>query len=157
MPSQKLIDTLERDIRNQVRFNQMLKLSRRQKLMITVRQNSRRVAILLSAIIWVVAFLWAINAWADDLHVQCPDPGVKCKVLFLTEQEQQMLMTQNGILDTAAQGRALDLGQISVYLKTRIASAPSGQIRPTPSGSGPASNPSAQINPAEAPKPVDKP
>ena len=39
-------------------------------------------------------------------------------------------MTQNGILDTAAQGRALDLGQISVYLKTRIASAPAGEIKP---------------------------
>ena len=50
------------------------------------------------------------------------------------------------ILDTAAQGRALDLGQISVFLKTRIASAPAGQIKPV-------APPPAQINPAEAPKP----
>ena len=40
-----------------------------------------------------------------------------------------MLMTKNGILDTAAQARAIDLGQFSVYLKTRIAAAPAGEVR----------------------------
>ena len=65
---------------------------------------------------------------ADELP-KCPDPGVKCKILYLTEQEEQMLMTKNGILDTAAQARAIDLGQFSVYLKTRIAAAPAGEVR----------------------------
>ena len=58
--------------------------------------------------------------------------------------EEKMLMITNGILDTAAQGRALDLGQISVYLKTRIASAPSGVVKPV--------SPPAQNN---SPPPVD--
>ena len=43
-----------------------------------------------------------------------------------------MLMTKNGILDTAAQARAIDLGQFSVYLKTRIAAAPAGIVTPSP-------------------------
>ena len=107
----------------------------------------------------ILLSLVPISALAQEPppHAVCPVPGESCKILLLSPTEEKMLMITNGILDTAAQARALDLGQISVYLKTRIASAPSGQIRPTPSGSGPASNPSAQINPAEAPKPVDKP
>ena len=60
----------------------------------------------------------------------CPNPGEKCKVLYLSEQEERMLMIQNGILDTAAQARALDLGQFAVYLKTRIGSAPAGEMKP---------------------------
>ena len=69
----------------------------------------------------------ATAVYAEPL--QCPTPGEKCKVLFLTEQEEQMLMTKNGILDTAAQARSLDLGQFAVYLKTRIAAAPAGEVR----------------------------
>lgn len=128
----KLIDTLERDIRNQVVIDQLKRLNRKQKLMVLVHQNSRRAMIALAALIWVVVFLWSINVWADDLHVQCPDPGVKCKVLLLNPQEEEMLMTRNGILDTAAQGRSLDLGQFSVYLKTRIGAAPQGEVKPMP-------------------------
>ena len=41
-----------------------------------------------------------------------------------------MLMGQNGILDTAAQAALLDLGQFAVYLKTRIGSAPAGEVKP---------------------------
>ena len=73
-----------------------------------------------------------ISAFAQEPppHAVCPTAGESCKILLLSPQEEKMLMTQNGILDTAAQGRALDLGQISVYLKTRIASAPAGEIKP---------------------------
>lgn len=151
--TQTLLTQLERDIRNQVVIDQLKRLNRKQKRMVLVHQNSRRVAGALSAIIWIVFFLWSINVWADDLHVQCPDPGVKCKVLLLNPQEEEMLMTRNGILDTAAQGRSLDLGQFSVYLKTRIGAAPQGELKPMPA------SPAApgQINPAEAPKAVDKP
>ena len=72
----------------------------------------------------------SVMAQEPPPHAVCPVPGESCKILLLSPQEEKMLMTQNGILDTAAQGRALDLGQISVYLKTRIASAPSGVVKP---------------------------
>ena len=88
---------------------------------------------------------------ADELP-KCPDPGVKCKILYLTEQEEQMLMTKNGILDTAAQARAIDLGQFSVYLKTRIAGAPAGIVTPVPASPPPV--PTTQNN---SPAPVDNP
>ena len=88
---------------------------------------------------------------ADELP-KCPDVGVKCKILYLTDQEEQMLMTKNGILDTAAQARAIDLGQFSVYLKTRIAAAPAGIVTPVPASPPPV--PTTQNN---SPAPVDNP
>ena len=114
---------------------------------------------------WILlaGILFSLGAWAalisyaraDDFadrfsgKVQCPDPGVKCKVLFLSEQEERMLMGQNGVLDTAAQARNLDLGQFVVYLKTRIGSAPAGEMKPV--------KPAPDNNVAQpADKPVDK-
>lgn len=96
-------------------------------------------------------------ARADDFadrfngKIQCPDPGVKCKVLFLTEQEERILTGQNGILDTAAQGRSLDLGQFAVYFKQKISSAPSGEPQKPATVPVPASP--SQNNSAD---PVDK-
>ena len=82
-------------------------------------------------------------------NIQCPDPGVKCKVLFLNEQEERFLMQPNGVLDTAAQARNLDLGQFVVYLKTRIGSAPAGEVKPV--------KPAPDNNVAQpTDKPVDK-
>ncbi len=98
---------------------------------------------------WLIALSFAVRA--DELP-KCPDPGVKCKILYLTEQEEQMLMTKNGILDTAAQARAIDLGQFSVYLKTRIAGAPAGIVTPVPASPPPV--PTTQNN---SPAPVDNP
>jgi hypothetical protein len=128
--TQKLLDQIERDMRNAVVLNQMLKLNRRQKLMVHLKRINY---ILIFAIAFCLIFwITVISAFADEQHIQCPDPGVKCKVLFLSAQEEQMLMTQNGILDTAAQGRQLDLGQFSVYLKTRITAAMQGEVKPLP-------------------------
>ena len=59
---------------------------------------------------------------------ECPDAN-PCKILTLNAQEERILTGQNGILDTAAQGRAIDLGQFAVYLKQRIASAPAGETK----------------------------
>ena len=92
---------------------------------------------------WLLALAFAVSA--DELP-KCPDPGVKCKILYLTEQEEQMLMTKNGILDTAAQARAIDLGQFSVYLKTRIAGAPAGIVTPVPA---PNAGPGIDITPKD--------
>lgn len=63
--------------------------------------------------------------------VTCPT-AEPCKILTLTQQEEKLLMAPNGILDTAAQARSLDLGQFSVYLKTRIGNAPAGEMPPAP-------------------------
>lgn len=131
-----LIHQLERDIRNQVRINNMLRLDRKQKFMVLAHRRFNFVllaGILFSLMVWAVLIWGVTKAFAEDApKIQCPDPGIKCKVLYLTEQEEQMLMTKNGILDTAAQARALDLGQFAVYLKTRIASAPQGEMQKAP-------------------------
>jgi len=141
----KIIDTLERDIRNQVLINSFLKLNWRQKLMVHLhRYNWVLIAALAFCILcWVLI----ASAFADEQHIPCPEPGVKCRVLFLSEQEERLLTGQNGILDTAAQGRALELGQFAVYFKQKIASAPAGDVRPT------TPSPSANNSPA----PVDSP
>ena len=129
--TQKIIDTLERDIRNQVLIDQMKKATPRDKIMLALYPLRHfnwwfGTGILFCFATWFFVVFLCTMVFAAE----CPDPGVKCKVLYLTEQEQQMLMTTNGILDTAAQGRALDLGQFSVYLKTRIGLAPQGEVKP---------------------------
>ena len=72
--------------------------------------------------------------------VECPTPGQTCKVLILTPEEENALVTRNGVLDTAAQGRALELNGFVVYFKQKLAAAPAGEVKP-----------------AEPIKPVDKP
>ena len=76
----------------------------------------------------MTALLWSVTSpsWATD----CPTPGEKCKVLFLNESEEAALMKQNGILDTAAQARNLDLGGVAVYFKTKIGAAAQGDVKP---------------------------
>jgi hypothetical protein len=69
-------------------------------------------------------------ARADEAKLPCPTPGEKCKVLFLTEAEERLLTGQNGILDTAAQARSLDLGQFAVYFKQKLATSAAGEVRP---------------------------
>src|ERR1700678_4291153 len=139
--------------RNQMTIDRMKQLNWKGRAMVRLMQfNWWRLggiaAMLVSALFMLIAFGAASLLMADEpQHIQCPDVGVKCKVIFLNEQEEQMLMTRNGILDTAAQGRSLDLGQFSVYLKTRIGSAPQGEVKPVPP------SPQGQINPVEVPKP----
>jgi hypothetical protein len=148
--TQKLLTHLERDIRNQVLFDSFRRPTRRTRLMIHWYDRlPLYVALTGLAAAWLIALSFAVRA--DELP-KCPDPGVKCKILYLTEQEEQMLMTKNGILDTAAQARAIDLGQFSVYLKTRIAGAPAGIVTPVPASPPPV--PTTQNN---SPAPVDNP
>ena len=144
-----LIDQLERDIaqvaRNQVLIDRMKTFKPQGKFMVYARTHIRQLLLLLNFIIVALVIFGAVKAFAAE----CPDPGVKCKVLFLSEQEERMLMGQNGILDTAAQARALDLGQFAVYLKTRIGSAPAGEVKPV--------KPAPDNNVAQpTDKPVDK-
>lgn len=129
--------------RNQLMIDQMKKLDWKGRTMVFFKSINywRLAGIVAMQGSAIAVFLLLFAVWgllpADEIHVQCPDPGVKCKVLFLNPQEEQMLMIQNGILDTAAQGRSLDLGQFSVYLKTRIGAAPQGEIKPMPAPPGP--------------------
>jgi hypothetical protein len=124
---EKITQHLERDIRNQVVIDQLKRLTWKDRAMFYWEINGRRISI------WFCIWLWVVCFMSIGIHhalsAECPTPGEKCKVIFLTEQEEKMLMGQNGILDTAAQARALDLGQFAVYLKTRINGAPQGEVK----------------------------
>jgi hypothetical protein len=140
----KLLAQIDRDLKNQVLFDSLKRPTRRTRLMIHLRDHDRAY---MATVVFVLVWAFALGASVRIGHaeepnavvngplvqvlpkVQCPTPGEKCKVLFLNDQEEQMLMTKNGILDTAAQARSLDLGQFAVYLKTRIAAAPAGEVR----------------------------
>jgi hypothetical protein len=142
--------------RNQMTIDRMKQLNWKGRAMVRVMQvNWCRpggiAAMLVSALFMLIALGAASLLMADEpQHIQCPDAGVKCKVIYLNAQEEQMLMTQNGILDTAAQGRALELGQFAVFLKTKIAAAAQGEVKQPPA-------PPAPPAPAAEQKPVDKP
>ena len=126
---EKIASTIERDIaqlaRNQIVIDKLKRPTRKDKFMLAVhRINWLLIAgIVFSILVWS-ALITAVRA------AECPTPGESCKVLFLSAQEERILTGQNGILDTAAQARALDLGQFAVYLKTRIGSAPAGEMKP---------------------------
>jgi hypothetical protein len=126
----KLLQQIERDIRNQVVIDQMKRLNRRQKFMIAIRRHTILLASFALALLWILFCIAA--ARADEMtKPQCPNPGETCKVILLTPQEERILTGQNGILDTAAQGRQIDLGGFAVYFKSKIATAPSGSVTPT--------------------------
>jgi hypothetical protein len=134
---QKLFAALERDIRNQVVIDSLKRLNRKQKLMVQIHRHALHIVLFGCAIFWLL-FSLAVVAMADELPLaatqtlKCPEPGQKCKVLFLTEQEENLLVGRNGILDTAAQGRQIDLGGFAVYFKSRIATAPAGEAQKLP-------------------------
>ena len=99
--------------------------------------------------------LAASLAFADPLPVlnanfKCPNVGEPCKVLVLTPAEEKILTGQNAILDTAAQGRNIELGGAVVYLKNKIATAPDGEVIPAP-------KPQAQAAPGTPEKQVTIP
>ena len=150
MQHEKLLAQITRDLKNQVLFDSYRRPTRRTRLMIHLR-DYHRVYLATAAFAAALAISCYTVARADELP-KCPDPGVKCKILYLTEQEEQMLMTKNGILDTAAQARAIDLGQFSVYLKTRLAAAPAGVVTPVPP-----SPPPVPVTQNNSPAPVDNP
>lgn len=136
----KFCAAIERDLRNHILIDRMKTPTRKERLMIHLRDNRGTYF----ALAYTAAFVALGTAAAHA--AECPTPGEKCKVLYLSEQEERLLTGQNGILDTAAQARNLDLGQFAVYLKTRIASAPEGEVKAPP----------AAPVPPVANKPVDR-
>jgi hypothetical protein len=144
----KLIHQLERDIRNQVLIDSLKRLNRKQKIMVHLNRNGLRYAFGFCALFWMVLCITVVRA--DELpKYPCPD-NQPCKVLTLTPQEEKLLIGQNGILDTAAQGRALELGQFSVYLKTRIATAPAGEVLQPPAKHDAPQGPLVDLTPKDA-------
>lgn len=79
----------------------------------------------------IALFLPATMLPIPSQATDCPTPGEPCKVITLTAQEEKALIGQNGIFDTAAQGRSLELGGIAVYFKQKILTAPAGEVKPT--------------------------
>ena len=132
----RLAEQLERDIRNQVLIDRMRTVTPRDRLMLHLRDHGRTYT-LCALFYGTLAIACAVAAHAEPaspsatpVAAQCPVPGEKCKVLYLNESEEAALMKQNGILDTAAQARNLDLGGVAVYFKTKIGSAPQGEVIP---------------------------
>src|SRR5258708_826470 len=81
----------------------------------------------LLAISWGIAAVHAQEPAKPT--TQCPNPGEPCKILIVTQQEEKYLMMANGVLDSAAQARAIDLGQFVVYFKQKLVQAPLGGIK----------------------------
>ena len=94
----------------------------------TADENWMRNAWIVAWLALLVAILWFFfgkPVWADDYP--CP-AGKACKVLTLTPEEQDMLLRDKGILQTAVQARPLDLGAIVQYFVTKIEHAPAGKV-----------------------------
>lgn len=68
------------------------------------------------------------QARAETIDIQCPAAAKSCKVLILTPQEVNALVGDKMILQTAAQARSLDLGQVVNYFLTKLAAAPDGKV-----------------------------
>ena len=128
---EKIVSQIERDIaqtaRNQVLIDRLKRITAKDRFMLALHRFNW---LLIAAIIFSLLF-WSVLARAAE-NVQCPDPGQQCRILYLSPQEEKMLLAPNGVLDTAAQARALDLGQFAVYFKTRIAQSPQGEVKPVP-------------------------
>ena len=60
-------------------------------------------------------------------QTRCPD-NKPCRVVTLTDQEMTILTGPNGILDTAAKARNLDLGQFVVYFQNKLQASPQGKV-----------------------------
>lgn len=79
----------------------------------------------------------ASTSHATDCPPPPPNTPPGCKVITLLPQEEQALVGSNMILDTARQGRPLDLGSAVDYFREKVRSAPLGTVA-TPAPEKPA-------------------
>lgn len=79
-----------------------------------------------------VLLLASTAAFAEPQKIECPIPGVPCRVMFLSDNDIQMLMGERGVLSTAAQARNLDLGGYVTYFAQQLRDAPLGEVKPKP-------------------------
>jgi hypothetical protein len=126
----KLLGDLDRHARNQKLIDDLKRLDWRGRVKVQLYRFNHILlaAIIGSLLIWALLIAATVRAFSDELHIPCPTQE-KCKVLFLTEAEEAGLVGPNRVLDTAAQGRALELGQFAVYMKQKISSAPAGEVK----------------------------
>lgn len=122
-----------------------------------------RIAALLLAASPVLAAL-AADAPSTTSPVECPD-NVACHVVTLNDEEMKVLAGPNGILQTAAQARSLDLAQFVVYFQNKLKAAPMGTLKTAPAEPGKPAAPAAgspalgggtSTPPADAPRPGKK-
>jgi hypothetical protein len=76
--------------------------------------------------------LFSVPAFAAELPVNCPPKAPSCKILILTPEEEQALVGDRMIFQTASQARFLDVDPIVKYFLGKIAAAPSGKVVPEP-------------------------
>jgi len=92
----------------------------------------------------VVFLLFTLDKCANA--ESCPPGAASCKVITLTPDEQTALLGQNGILQTAEQGRFIDLSTATRYFRAKIEAAPAGTVVPAEPkpGEPPAPPPAAE-------------
>ena len=96
---------------------------------------------------YLIPLLLLASPALADPRTDCPNPA-PCKILQLSAEEERVLTGQNGILDSAAAARMLDLAPAVAYFKTKITSAPAGDVKEAPKADVPVPAP----RPPEAPK-----
>jgi hypothetical protein len=139
MTHSKLIHQLERDIRNQVLIDSLKRLNRKQRTMVYFRRHALPIAATTLSFLWIMFCITMARAEDAPPAPKFPCPTTEpCKILTLTPQEEKLLIGQNGILDTAAQGRQIDLGGFAVYFKSKIATATAGETKPPEKHDAPA-------------------
>lgn len=74
-----------------------------------------------------IAIVIGLFAATPALAVECPTNMPSCKVLFLSPQEESILVQPNGLLDTAALARRVDYDGVVSYFKQKIKDAPQGE------------------------------
>lgn len=81
----------------------------------------------------ILAFTTVLSIFACDLKaaepIACQTPS-PCRIIILSREEEEALMGQNKILDTAMQGRPLDLMGMVTYFRDKIRNAPAGSNAP---------------------------
>ena len=91
---------------------------------------------IVSMLMWALVIAILAYMLGPVFSTECPNPGQPCKVITLTQDEEDILvgkpLKQVGILPTAAQARQLDLGQFVSYFLQKIQSAPQGEVKPLP-------------------------
>lgn len=96
-----------------------------------------------------LAPLAALVLWScQPAHaVECPAGAPSCKVLTLTPDEERVLTGPNGILDTAAQARQLDLANLVSYFRQKLSTAPAGEVKKAEEPEAPPAKPVPSTTP----------
>lgn len=82
---------------------------------------------------YILPTLLLVSPALADARTDCPNQK-PCKIIMLNEEEEKALLGQNMVLDTAMQGRAIDLGGVVTYFRNKLSTAPMGDV-PALSGS----------------------